>query len=194
MSFTVPPAHHSYAKAASVGAGKQYFQGNIDFNAADTDNNVIRQAAAVIKKFENNPNLKGGGYDKAKKKWFPHRSIEGGTPTIAYGHKMKQGEDFSQGITDSEAEDLLFKDVKEKVNFLKSKIKSFDGLPSTIKIAAINALFRGDLGPKTMEMLAKNQFASAAKEYLNHREYRTTKNPGVKKRMEWNAKVFQGAA
>ena len=194
VSFITPPSHHSYAKAAGDGAGKQYFQGNIDFTSGESDNNIARQAAEVIKRFENNPNLKGGGYDKERKRWFPHRSIEGGTPTIAYGHKMKQSEDFASGITDSEAQDLLLKDVRIKIDDLKHKIKNFDSLPSTIKIASINAMFRGDMGHKTMALLSQNQFSNAAKEYLNHAEYRTTHNPGVKKRMEWNAAVFKKAA
>ena len=34
----------------------------------------------------------------------------------------------------------------------------------------------------------------AAREYLDHREYETTGNKGVKKRMEWNAAVFKNAS
>ena len=194
VQFVQPPAHHSYAKAAGDGAGKQYFQGNIDFSSGQTNKNVIQKAAAVIKRFENSKENPRGGYDKNKKRWFPHSSVEGGTPTIAYGHKVQRGEDFSKGLTDSEAEDLLSTDIKKKLDSLQAKIKSFDNLPITIQIASINAAFRGDLGPKTMALLARNQFGQAAKEYLNHSEYRSTKNRGVKSRMEWNAKVFQGAA
>jgi GH24 family phage-related lysozyme (muramidase) len=194
VSFVQKADQHAYAKAAGDHAGKQYFQGNVDFSAGNADNDIVTKAAKIIKAFENNPNLRSGGFDKAKKKWFPHRSLEGGTPTIAYGHKMKPGENFSAGITDSEAEALLQKDIRNKLTELKKRIKSFDALPMTIKIAAVNAAFRGDLGPKTMDLLAKNQFAQAAKEYLNHNEYRTTSNSGVKKRMEWNAKVFAGSA
>ncbi len=187
------PAWHSYAKPAGDGAGKQYYQSNMDFNSAQTDKNLASKAATVIKKFENSTANPRGGFDKVKKRWYPHKSLEGGSDTIAYGHKLKHGEDFSQGLTDGEAEDLLRKDVNEKIKTLQSKIHGFDGLPLTIKIAAINAMFRGDLGPKTMSLLAQNQFDKASKEYLNHAEYRTTKNNGVKKRMEWNAAVFSGA-
>jgi lysozyme len=58
------------------------------------------------------------GYNKQKKLWFPHKSFEGGSDTIGYGHKIQKGEDFSKGITDSQAEDLLKKDLdkaKEQV-------------------------------------------------------------------------------
>jgi hypothetical protein len=49
------------------------------------------------------------------------------------------------------------------------------------------------MGPKTIKLLNQNKFADAAKEYLNHREYRSTNNRGVKKRMDWNAAVFKAA-
>ena len=53
------------------------------------------------------------GYDKQKKLWFSHKSFEGGSDTIGYGHKIQTGEDFSKGITDSQAEDLLKKDLEK---------------------------------------------------------------------------------
>ena len=58
------------------------------------------------------------GYNKQKKLWFPHKSFEGGSDTIGYGHKIQKGEDFSKGITDAQADDLLKKDLdkaKEQV-------------------------------------------------------------------------------
>ena len=73
-------------------------------------------------------------------------------------------------------------------------MKKFDTFPLTVKIAVINALYRGDMGPKTMILLNQNKFADAAREYLDHREYETTGNKGVKKRMEWNAAVFKNAS
>jgi hypothetical protein len=193
VSFLNRPEWHSYAKPASDGAGRQYYQGNIDYTTGISDSNLVDRTSNIIKRFENNPNFLKGGFDKQKKLWFPHRSVEGGNPTIAYGHKIQKGEDFSQGITDTEAEDLLHKDIQGKIALLKTKVKGWDGLPMTVKIAALNAMFRGDLGPKAMHWLSQNQFQKAAEEYLNNNEYRTTRNTGVRKRMEWNAKVFRSA-
>jgi len=42
--------------------------------------------------------------------WRPHHSVEGGSDTIAYGHKLKKGENFSGGITEEQANELLRKD------------------------------------------------------------------------------------
>ena len=48
-------------------------------------------------------------------KWYPHKSAEGGNKTIAYGHKLKAGEDFSKGITDTQALQLLTKDLDTSI-------------------------------------------------------------------------------
>lgn len=194
VKFVVPPAQISYAKAAGDGAGKPYTQDNIDFSGTGDESMLITKAANVIKAFENSKANPKGGYNKKAKKWFPHKSLEGGSDTIAYGHKLLPGEDFSEGLTDNEAEQLLEKDIRAKLSTARSKVENFDGLPVTIKIAVLNGLFRGDMGPKTMRLLSQNKFADAAKEYLNHREYRTTKNQGVKKRMDWNYNVMKSAA
>jgi hypothetical protein len=194
VKFVMPPAQVAYANAASDGAGKPYTQPNIDFSGIGDESQLITKAANVIKAFENSKNNPKGGYNKGAGKWFPHRSLEGGADTIAYGHKIKKGEDFSKGITDNEAERLLEKDIREKIRFAQTKMKNFDGMPLTIKIAVVNALFRGDMGPKTMTLLSQNKFKLAAEEYLDHQEYKTTSNKGVKKRMDWNYKVLKGSA
>ena len=63
------------------------------------------------------------GYDKEKKLWFPHKSVEGGNDTIAYGHKIQNGEDFSGGITDSQAEALLKKDIEKARMQINKELK-----------------------------------------------------------------------
>jgi hypothetical protein len=147
-------------------------------------------------KFENSKDDPNGGYNKQLKKWFPHKSLEGGSDTIGYGHKIQAGENFSKGLTDDEAIKLLNKDVNRTIDIAKKFMKNFETFPLTIKIAIINAGFRGfgkkgDLGPETMKLLDQHKFQDAAKEYLNHKEYKTTSNKGVVKRMNWNSAVFR---
>jgi hypothetical protein len=196
VRFVMPYANHAYAKPASDSAGKPYTQSNIDFSSdgKSSESNLETRVVNIVKRFENSIDNPRGGYNKAKKLWFPHKSLEGGSDTIAYGHKIQPGENFSKGLTDADALKLLEKDVGKKLNVAKSHIKNFDTLPLTVRIAVLNALYRGDMGPKTMKLLNQNKFADAAKEYLNHREYRSTSNRGVKKRMEWNAAVFKNAS
>lgn len=53
-----------------------------------------------IKKLENESME---GFSQSKKVWFPHPSIEGGLPTIAYGHKIRKREldTMKRGISQS---------------------------------------------------------------------------------------------
>lgn len=65
------------------------------------------------------------GYDPGTKTWKPHGSLEGGTPTIAYGHKLEQrdidnGDIFIKGVPypvwglpDDMATALLIQDLRE---------------------------------------------------------------------------------
>jgi len=70
-----------------------------------------------IKFVENNTRK---GFNKEKKLWYPHKSFEGGSDTIAYGHKIVPGEDYSSGITEEQAEQLLVRDLnKAKAQVLR---------------------------------------------------------------------------
>ena len=54
------------------------------------------------------------GFDSKKNVWHPHKSVEGGLPTIAYGHKIKNDHElksFSKGIRDEDALKLLSYDL-----------------------------------------------------------------------------------
>ncbi len=64
------------------------------------------------------------GYNKNKKLWFPHKSVEGGLDTLAYGHKLKKGEDFSSGITERDAIKLLLSDLRTAESTSKRDILS----------------------------------------------------------------------
>lgn len=145
----------------------------------------------ILKHYENSTNNPVGGFDKSVGKWFPHKSIEGGTDTIAYGHKIVSGENFSNGLTDSEATQLLKKDISAKESFAKRKIENYDKLPQYVKNGIINALYRGDLGPKTLKLMNMGQWDGVAKEYLNHPNYTSGKYPKIKERMKMNADAFE---
>lgn len=75
------------------------------------------------------------------------------------------------------------------------KVKGFTEMPEDLQNAVLSAVYRGDLGPKTAELLSKGEYDAAADEYLNHKEYkeRKKKDPedGVVKRMERNAEAMR---
>tara|TARA_Y100000004_G_scaffold77934_1_gene87707 strand:- start:116 stop:694 length:579 start_codon:yes stop_codon:yes gene_type:complete len=62
------------------------------------------------------------GWSEQNQKWYPHESLEGGNPTIAYGHKLTDEEvknqTFKDGITEVEAGILLLSDLSKALNSL----------------------------------------------------------------------------
>jgi GH24 family phage-related lysozyme (muramidase) len=54
------------------------------------------------------------GFDSRTNMWYPHKSFEGGIPTIAYGHKIKNKielKTLKKGISDDAALNLLKHDL-----------------------------------------------------------------------------------
>lgn len=127
-------------------------------------------------------------------KLMPYKDHKG-IPTIGIGHKILSGEDFSKGITKEDAKQLFYKDVKERVSIAKRIFPKFDSYPDYLKVALLDGVFRGDHKSKyrTTKLINAGKFADAAKEYLNHNDYRTSKksNSGVWKRMERNSNALQ---
>jgi hypothetical protein len=137
------------------------------------------------------------GWDSSKEKWFPHSSLESGTPTIAYGHKTKSQSEYKTGITDIEAVKLLMSDIDTAINKIKTvlNIKKFNSFPINVRQALVNATYRGELKSrhKTVKYIRTGQWSKVADEYLDNQEYRTG-DQGVKTRMDWNAAQFRDYA
>jgi len=90
----------------------------------------------------------------------------------------------------------FFTEIFPKYEALAARrVKGYTNMPQDLKNAVLSAVYRGDLGPETAKLLSKGEYAAAAKEYLNHKEYekRKKKNPndGVVQRMERNAAVMR---
>lgn len=79
------------------------------------------QTFDVIKGWENSIQA---GLDKESGRWYGHESLEGGTPTLAYGHKVTAREansgkvkiggnwvDYRKGLTEPQAEELFQQDM-----------------------------------------------------------------------------------
>lgn len=112
------------------------------------------------------------GWDSDKSLWFPHNSVEGGNKTIAYGHKIKDGESFKDGITEEEAIGLLLTDLdfaKQRVIFfLKKEHKiNFNLLPMWKQEIFIDYQFNGVLKafPKFVKAVLAGDLASMKREY-----------------------------
>lgn len=72
------------------------------------------------------------------------------------------------------------------LNRARKRINNFDELPETVQAELLQAEYRGDLGgsPKFVKLFNAGQYTDAAKEFLNNKEYKTTKYSGIKNRME----------
>ena len=80
------------------------------------DDEVTNAVYETIRQVENNRDTSGSGWSKVTNKWLPHASYEGGTDTIAYGHKFATQEEAdavtaSGGITEAKAIELFKEDM-----------------------------------------------------------------------------------
>ena len=68
----------------------------------------------------------------------------------------------------------------------------FDGFPKYVRSAILNALYRGDLGPKTISLINQGKWSKVKAEYLNHDNYKNPgRYPGVRTRMQENGNAFE---
>ena len=132
-----------------------------------------------------------------------------GLPTIGIGHYLtntKQDKqlfkslfgdsvdynDILKGkeeLEDDEILKLFNVDVKIKEKLAKMKIPDFNSYPQYIKNAIICGLYRGDLGPKTINHINSGDWQKASIEYVNHENARSGPDQ-VKRRMKTNALAF----
>jgi len=111
----------------------------------------------------------------------PHKSVEGGTDTIAYGHKLHAGDNFSKGITDEEATKLLIRDIVKSADTAKHVVNStygagtFESLPDKSKEILVDYAFNGVINkfPKFIDGVINNDntvMLSQYKRYVNGKE------------------------
>jgi len=138
------------------------------------------------------------GWNSKKKRWFPHGSVEGGTGTIAYGHKLTSRDiasgRFANGITQADAEKLLRDDLFAASKKALQLVPNYQSLPDNVRQALINAAYRGEIKSthNTIKLMNAGKWSAAAKEYLNNAEYNS--RPGVRGRMDWNHAQFVSMA
>jgi len=105
--------------------------------------------------------------------------------TICYGH---YGSDVlpKQKKTRQQCNQLLDEDVTVRLFAIQEAIPAFSCFPKDIKIDLFASWYRGGLSgsPKTIALMNQNKFLEASQEFLNNREYKTTKLHGIKKRMK----------
>ena len=116
-----------------------------------------------------------------------------GTLTIGYGTTDSVFEKLKPGmkISPAKADELLTIGIAEHEVRARSLVPKFDSLPKYVRMAILNAVYRGDLGPKSAAAMNSGDWNLAAELYLQHKNFT---NPGrftgVVERMQSNADAF----
>lgn len=170
-----PPAEVAYEDPAGYKGRKgmePYTQKGIDFTGIGKSNEfqITQGFVDYLKSVENS--IKKGFY---KGIWKPIPSPENpNSQDIGYGHKIKKGEDFSKGITDGQAIDLLKQDIAEA----KSKVERYlkqNNMPTNLGQEQWEMLidYAFNLGtiakfPKMVKAVVTGDLVTAKKEYKRH--------------------------
>ena len=106
--------------------------------------------------------------------------------TIGYGH---YGVDEDETITEEEAEELLDKDVRTRLDSVVDLLPKFNSYPNDLQQAIFSEHYRGSIqqSPKTRALINDGKFEEAAEEFLDNKEYREAEErgiPGIRTRME----------
>lgn len=113
--------------------------------------------------------------------------------SIGYGHFLRKGENFDEGITKEKAMDLYRSDTTEKIDYLRGNLgeKAWGRLPRKVKGALIDLDYRGDYrgSPKFQKLFKQGKYVEAASELEDHKEAKKSK--GVGKRIARNANVIR---
>jgi len=163
-----------WVAAGAIGLGAM--SGNVDAaKIKPADQVAITQSVQksvgsfidYIKKVENQGKV---GYNAEKKLWFPHKSFEGGSDTIGYGHKIQKGEDFSKGITDSQAESLLKTDLAKAKQQVYKELGSVKLTPQQEEMFVDFVFNMGTLKkfPKFTEFALKNDLEGMKSQYKRY--------------------------
>jgi len=108
--------------------------------------------------------------------WHPHKSVEGGTDTIAYGHKLHPGNNFSRGLTDAQATALLKQDINaaaeraKQITNYKFGQGAWERLDNIKKEMLTDFAFNGVLAkfPKFLDGVVTNNTAEINAQYKRH--------------------------
>ena len=116
-----------------------------------------------------------------------------GVLTIGYGTTKTIFPELKPGlkISEKQADKLLSKGIEIIETSVKQKIPKYDSYPRYVRMAIMNASYRGDLGPATIKLINQGAWDKVSKEYLNHKNYTSPGSlTGVVKRMKSNADAF----
>lgn len=143
----------------------------------DTPPPMIQSTNSFSKEFvdymKSVENLRKSGFYGGK--WHPHTSVEGGLPTIAYGHKIKNKAELvklQKGISSSAGDRMFMADLEKAKKIVYRDIKSMFGIQIQLsqkqeEILVDYAFTNGSLNgfPKFVSAILNKDWEGASKEY-----------------------------
>ena len=98
------------------------------WGTANEDWDFTPEMANYIEKLKVYENARKIGYDETNKVWRPHESLEGGTKTVGYGHKLSEFDDQEGLYSSADVDSMLVLDVFNAYRsvFRKMKNSKFD--------------------------------------------------------------------
>lgn len=115
-----------------------------------------------------------------------------GFPTIGYGHLILKGEDFSNGLTEAEADELLSKDLKRTIADAKSVYDKYNmDAPYEVQKVLVQMVFqlgvtKTNTFTNTLKYMANKDYKKSASNMRQSLWYKQTPN-----RVEELAKVLE---
>ena len=134
LTWTVQNADGSTTTASQIVAGDEDADGTVHimplgeptFGGGEIGSQEGGDARGIDANSGNGMSLSQKGIDFIKKHEGFSSTVyndSAGNPTIGYGHLIKKGEDYSNGINEQEAEKLLSKDLQNAVDAVNKKIE-----------------------------------------------------------------------
>ena len=152
---------------------------------------------------QENGNNEGWRHDQQK--FFPYNSVEGGTQTIGYGHKLSKHEQntgvYRSGITKQEAISIQIREYKESRRnaekiFINSQKSRFQDCSIGAQFVAADLVFNvGENGfrkyKKYMEAMKKNDLEGMIQESKSHVTLASGEKREMKRRNEFRKFILQ---
>jgi len=83
-------------------------------------------------------------------------------------------------LSDEQIDQLAEHDINEHLERARSRFPQFDTYPDYLQKALLDGIYRGDIGPKTQQLINAGQWQQAADEYINRQDYRDAEKKGMR--------------
>lgn len=123
-------------------------------------------------------------------KWYPHRSVGGVRDTIAYGHKLLPNENFSEGISDSQANALFESDYQKAYNIAKATYDGIYGPGQFDQLESYKKNVATDITFNTGNLSGFTKFMKAMHDNDKNGMVDESKCRGLDRRNEWRASII----